>query len=49
MLLEAGANPKDVQHRLGHKNIEVTLQIYSHVTLKMQNDTISILENIPEQ
>ena len=48
MLLEAGANPKDVQHRLGHKNIEVTLQIYSHVTLKMQNDTISILEKIPE-
>lgn len=47
MLLEAGANPKDVQHRLGHKNIEMTLQIYSHVTLKMQNDTISILEKIP--
>lgn len=47
MLLEAGANPKDVQQRLGHKNIEVTLQIYAHVTLKMQNDTIDILENIP--
>ena len=46
MLLEAGANPKDVQHRLGHKNIDVTLQIYTHVTEKMQDQTISILDNL---
>lgn len=48
LLLEAGANPKDVQLRLGHKNIQVTLQIYSHVTSKMQDNTISILETIPK-
>lgn len=48
ILLEAGANPKDVQDRLGHKSIEITMQIYAHVTLKMQNDTISILESIPK-
>lgn len=44
-LLDAGANPKDVQIRLGHKNIETTLQIYTHITEKMQNTTIEILEN----
>jgi integrase len=48
MLLEAGANPKYVQTRLGHKNIQVTLQIYSHVTSKMQDDTIALLEKIHE-
>lgn len=47
ILLENGANPKDVQARLGHKNIEETLQIYTHVTSKMQDQTVSILENIP--
>ena len=45
MLLEAGANPKDVQHRLGHKNIEETLQIYTHVTEKMQEQTVNILNS----
>ena len=44
LLLENGANPKDVQHRLGHKNIEETLQIYTHVTEKMQEQTIDILD-----
>lgn len=46
MLLEAGANIKVIQMRLGHKNIDITLQIYTHVTEKMENDTINILESI---
>lgn len=46
MLLEAGANPKDVQVRLGHRNIGMTLQIYTHVTEKMTEQTMSILEQI---
>ena len=47
MLLENGAEIKDVQHRLGHKNIQVTLQIYAHLTEKMQNRTVEILNRIP--
>lgn len=46
MLLEAGANPKAVQVRLGHKNIQVTLDIYTHVTEKMQDDTLNLLNDI---
>lgn len=46
MLLENGANPKDVQLRLGHKNIAVTLQVYTHVTNKMKDTTNTILNSI---
>lgn len=31
-LAEAGANPKYVQARLGHKNIQVTMQVYQHTS-----------------
>lgn len=47
MLLEAGVNPKEVQHRLGHKNIQVTLDIYSHLTEKMQADAVDIMNTLP--
>lgn len=43
ILLENGANPKDVQMRLGHKNIDVTMQIYAHATEKMSDQTVQIL------
>lgn len=32
LLFEAGATIKEVQERLGHKNVNVTLGIYTHVT-----------------
>ncbi len=37
-------SPKDVQDRLGHQSIEMTLNVYAHVTAKRQKqiaDTFS--------
>lgn len=42
MLIEAGANIKDVSLRLGHSNIETTLQIYTHKTDEMSQRTVDI-------
>lgn len=36
--LQAGENPRVVQHRLGHSNVAVTLGIYSHVTAELDAD-----------
>ena len=47
MLIERGAYVEDVQERLGHKNVQVTLQIYTHITQAMKQQTANILENIP--
>ncbi|WP_077534319.1 site-specific integrase [Massiliimalia massiliensis] len=47
MLIERGAYIKDVQERLGHKSVQVTLQIYTHITQAMKQQTTNILENIP--
>lgn len=44
MLIEAGANIKDVQARLGHSEIATTMDTYSHVTKKMQDETVNIFE-----
>lgn len=46
MLIEAGANMKDVQERLGHSRLSTTMDTYSHVTEKMKRDTVDIFENI---
>lgn len=46
MLLENGANPKDIQKRLGHSRISTTLDTYSHVTNKMESETVDIMEKI---
>ena len=32
MLLDAGAPLKYIQYRLGHKNIDITLNVYQHFT-----------------
>lgn len=44
LLIESGANVKDVQTRLGHTNIQTTLQTYVHDTEKMANDSVEIFE-----
>ncbi len=46
MLLSAGAKPKYVQERLGHKNIQVTMQIYQHLTEEMKTQGDDILNSI---
>ena len=46
MLLESGAEPKDIQARLGYSKLATTMDTYSHVTAKMRNDTVNIFENI---
>lgn len=46
MLLEAGASPKYVQERLGHKNIQVTMQIYQHLTDNMIQQGDEVLNKL---
>ena len=44
ILAENGANPKTVMERLGHKDINTTLQTYIFNTDKMQTDAVDIFE-----
>ena len=38
LALEGGVHPKIVSERLGHSNISITLDVYSHVSPAMQSD-----------
>ncbi len=49
LLIESGANPKNVQARLGHSNITTTLQTYVHDTEKMAEQSVDIFEKIVMQ
>jgi integrase len=42
-LLEAAIQPKIVQERLGHSNIQTTMDIYSHVLPTIQRDALGVL------
>ncbi len=44
ILIESGADVKDVQARLGHNNIQTTLQTYVHDTEKMAERSVDIFE-----
>lgn len=46
MLLEAEADMKDIQKRLGHSKLSTTMDTYSHVTEKMEKKTVNIFENL---
>lgn len=39
LLFEAGVQLKEVQERLGHANIQTTLDIYTHVTARQKEKT----------
>lgn len=43
-LIESGVSPKAVQARLGHENIETTLQTYVHNTDAMEQDAVNVFE-----
>ena len=49
MLIEAGANVKNVQARLGHTNIAATLQTYVHDTEKMCDNPLLCLNRQPPE
>ena len=44
ILAENGVNPKTVMERMGHKNIETTLQIYTFNTEVMQQYAVDVFE-----
>lgn len=45
LLLESGANIKETQDRLGHKNAQTTLNTYAHVTEKAQRNALEKFDN----
>ena len=46
LLIENGANVKDVQERLGHAMIETTLNTYVHNTAVMRQQSVDIFESV---
>ena len=46
LLLERGAPIKDIQKKLGHARASITIDTYSHLTEKMQDETLDILNNL---
>ena len=46
MLIESGVSPETVQERLGHENIETTMQTYVHNTEEMESAAVDLLEKI---
>ena len=47
LLIEAGVPIKVISERLGHSNINVTLEVYTHVTKNMRNDLREKLDKFP--
>ncbi|MBT2650027.1 tyrosine-type recombinase/integrase [Bacillus sp. ISL-34] len=39
LLIEAGAGVKDIQERLGHSDINTTMNIYAHMTKNIEEKT----------
>lgn len=44
ILIQQGAIPKDVQKRLGHSDVSITLNTYTHDTEVMSKQTVKIFE-----
>ena len=48
ILIQNGANIKNVQKRLGHEKIETTLQTYVHNTEVMEEESVEVFEKFAE-
>ncbi len=46
LLLGMGVHPKIVSELLGHTQIGITLDLYSHVTATMQRDAVQAFEEL---
>ncbi|WP_263853596.1 tyrosine-type recombinase/integrase [Lapidilactobacillus bayanensis] len=46
LLLEAGVAPKVISERLGHASIQITLNLYAHVTEKMETAVPNIFATV---
>jgi site-specific recombinase XerD len=46
LLLSQGTHPKIVAEMLGHSNIGITLDVYSHVTLAMQQEAADTMDRL---
>lgn len=46
LLLEAGLSPKIISERLGHASIQITLDLYSHVTDKMEKTASELFAKV---
>jgi len=46
LALKAGIHPRVVQERLGHANVGITLDTYSHVSMPMQIDAAKIVADL---
>ena len=44
LMFESGATIKEVQFRIGHKDVKTTLDVYTHVTKKAKAGTIEKFE-----
>lgn len=49
LLMEHGADIKDIQKKLGHARSSITIDTYSHLTENMQNKTVDIFEGITNE
>lgn len=49
MLAENGAPPKYLQERLGHKDLQVTMKYYLHLTDKMNDEGFKILRQLYQE
>ncbi len=49
LLFEAGASLKEVQDRLGHSDVQTTMNIYAHVTKKAKEEAILKFANYIER